>query len=158
MAGLVAAIAALCQFARFLRWGTRHTLRQPIVWVLHLAYAWLPVGLALKAVALLAGAAFAAFWLHALTVGALSTMILAVMTRASLGHTGRPLIVDPLITLAYLLLTAAALVRVFGLSALRLSYLVVISWSALFWTTAFALFVIIYAPIFWKPRVDGKSG
>ena len=62
---------------------------------LHLGYAWLPLGLALKAVALLSGAAFAAFWLHALTIGALTTMILAVMTRASLGHTGAPILWSP---------------------------------------------------------------
>ncbi|NNM60726.1 MAG: hypothetical protein HKM03_00995 [Steroidobacteraceae bacterium] len=61
--------------------------------MLHLAYAWLPVGLAMKAAALLGGFAIAAFWLHALTIGALSTMILGMMTRVSLGHTGRALIV-----------------------------------------------------------------
>jgi uncharacterized protein involved in response to NO len=158
VAGVVAGFAACVQAVRLLQWATWRTLRQPIVWVLHLSYAWLPVGLALKAIALLSGASIAAFWLHALTIGALTTMILAVMTRASLGHTGRPLIANPLITLAYLLLTAAAAVRVFGLSALRLNYLVVIIWSALFWTLAFALFVIVYAPILWGPRADGKAG
>ena len=84
-------------------------------------------------------------------------MIVAVMTRASLGHTGRALIVDPLVTLAYLLLTAAALVRVFGLFA-ELNYPAVIVLAALCWTTAFALFVGVYAPILWRPRIDGKPG
>lgn len=158
LAGAIAGATAIVQAARLLQWAPWRTLRQPIVWVLHLSYAWLPVGLALKAVALWSGAAFAAFWLHALTIGALSTMILAVMTRASLGHTGRALIVDPVITLAYLLLTAAALVRVFGLGAFHLNYPVVILWSALFWTVAFALFVVVYAPILWGPRADGKVG
>jgi uncharacterized protein involved in response to NO len=83
---------------------------------------------------------------------------MAVMTRASLGHTGRPLAVDPLITVAYLLLSAAAAIRVFGLSPLRLNYPVVIVWSALFWTMAFAIFVRVYSPILWGPRVDGKPG
>jgi len=158
IAGTIAGATAIVQAARLLQWAPWRTLRQPIVWVLHLSYAWLPVGLALKAVALWSGAAFAAFWLHALTIGALATMILAVMTRASLGHTGRALIVDPLITLAYLLLTAAALMRVFGLAAFRLNYPVVIICSALFWTVAFALFVAVYAPILWGPRADGKVG
>jgi uncharacterized protein involved in response to NO len=134
------------------------TLRQPIVWVLHLAYAWIPVGLALKAAALLGGYAIAAFWLHALTVGALTTMILAVMTRAALGHTGRPLAVHPAIVIAYLSLTASALVRVFGLSPFGLSYPWVIVWAAVFWTAAFALFVWVYAPILWGPRADGNPG
>ena len=158
IAGVIAGVAAAVQAVRLLQWGTIRTLRQPIVWVLHVGYAWLPVGLALKAVALLTGAAFAAFWIHALTIGALTTMIMAVMTRASLGHTGRSLQVDPLITVAYLLLSAAAAMRVFGLSPFRLNYPVVIAWSAFFWTTAFAIFVGVYSPILWKPRVDGKPG
>lgn len=158
LGGWVAAVAALVQAARLLQWATWRTLRLPIVWVLHLGYAWLAVGLGLKAVALLSGAALGAFWLHALTIGALTTMIVAVMSRASLGHTGRALVVHPLTTLAYLLLTGAALIRVFGLSAFHTSYVAVIVLAALCWCTAFALFVGVYAPILWQPRPDGKSG
>ncbi len=158
VSGAIAAIAAMAQGARLMQWRTLRTLRQPIVWILHLAYAWLPIGLALKAAAMLGGYAIAAFWLHALTIGALTTMVTAVMTRASLGHTGRPLIVHPLITVAYALLTAAAVVRVFGLSGFGLSFPSVIVWSALLWTTAFALFVGVYLPILWGPRADGKPG
>ena len=100
IAGVIAALAAVIQVARLAQWRTLQTLRQPIVWVLHLAYVWLPLGLTLKAAALLTGAAPAAFWLHALTIGAAATMILAVMTRASLGHTGRPLVVRPVVAVA----------------------------------------------------------
>jgi uncharacterized protein involved in response to NO len=157
LAGAAAGLAALAQAARLGQWGGWHTRRQPIVWVLHLSYAWLPVGLALKTIALLWGPAFAAFWLHGLTIGVLATMTLAVMTRASLGHTGRPLIVDPLITLAYLLLTAAAVIRVFGL-AFGLNYPSVIVLAALCWSVAFGIFLVIYAPILWRPRIDGKTG
>jgi uncharacterized protein involved in response to NO len=158
LAGVLAAIAALIQGWRLAQWGTLRTLRQPIVWVLHLAYLWLPVGLALKAVALLKGPAFSAFWLHALTIGALSTMILAVMTRAALGHTGRALVVHPLTTASYLLLTGAAIIRVFGLATPRVTYPMVIAGAALLWTAAFLLFVVVYAPILCRPRIDGKSG
>jgi uncharacterized protein involved in response to NO len=158
LAGVMAGVAAVLQGLRLLQWASWRTLRLPIVWVLHLSYAWLPLGLALKAVALLSGAAFAAFWLHALTIGALTTMIVGVMTRASLGHTGRPLTVDPLITLAYLLLTGAAVIRVFGLAGFGLNYPSVIVLAALCWTVAFALFVAVYAPILWRPRIDGKPG
>jgi len=118
----------------------------------------LPIGLTLTAVALLTGAAPAAFWLHALTIGAAATMTLAVMTRASLGHTGRPLIVDPVIALAYLLLTAAALVRIFGLAILRIPYPEVILVAAFLWTAAFILFTWIYAPMLLALRADGKPG
>jgi uncharacterized protein involved in response to NO len=158
LAGVIAGVAAIVLGMRLLQWRTLRTLRQPIVWILHLAYAWLPIGLALKAASMLGGYAFAAFWLHALTIGALTTMVTAVMTRAALGHTGRALIVHPLITTTYVLLTAAALVRVFGLSGLGLSFPLVVVWSALFWTTAFALFVGVYLPILCAPRADGKPG
>jgi uncharacterized protein involved in response to NO len=114
--------------------------------------------LGLKAAALLGGYAVAAFWLHALTIGALTTMITAVMTRASLGHTGRPLNVTPLITLAYLLLTAATIIRVFGVSWTGMSYPLVIAVTAIFWTASFLLFVGVYSPILWGPRADGKPG
>ena len=157
-AGAIAAAAAVIQAVRLSQWRTLRTLRLPIVWVLHLAYAWLPVGFALKALALLTGVAFSAFWLHALTIGAVATMILAVMTRASLGHTGRPLRIDPLISLAYLLLTAAALMRVFGLAWFGLAYPIIIFLAALLWTAAFALFLWEYAPILVRARVDGKPG
>jgi uncharacterized protein involved in response to NO len=85
-------------------------------------------------------------------------MITAVMTRASLGHTGRALVVHPLTTVGYVMLTAAALVRVFGLTALRLSYPQVVVLAASFWTISFAFFVGVYAPILWGPRADGKPG
>ena len=158
IAGAIAALAAVIQAVRLAQWQTLKTLRQPIVWVLHLAYVWLPIGLALKALALLSGAAPAAFWLHALTIGAAATMILAVMSRASLGHTGRPLVLDPVIALAYLLLTAAALVRVFGLTVFRIAYPEVILVAAFLWTAAFVLFAWIYTPMLLAPRADGKPG
>jgi uncharacterized protein involved in response to NO len=157
VAGGIAVCAAVIQILRLAQWRTLLTLRQPIVWILHLAYVWLPVGLALKAAALLGGYAIAAFWLHALTMGALTTMIVAVMTRASLGHTGRPLRVHPLTTLAYALLIAAAVIRVFGLSVPGMSYPMVIAAAATFWTASFVLFIGVYGPILWGPRVDGKS-
>ena len=158
VAGWVALAAALVQAVRLLQWRSLHTLRIPIVWVLHLAYAWLPVGLALKSLAILRGAVYAAFWLHALTIGVLATMILAVMTRATLGHTGRPLAIAPSIAAAYLLLAAAAIVRVFGLLWWPHNYPAVVVVSGLLWTGAFVVFVAVYAPMLWSPRVDGKPG
>ena len=158
IAGWIAGAAAVVQAVRLAQWRSLRTLRQPIVWILHLAYVWLPIGLTLKAAALLGGYAVAAFWLHALTIGALTTMITAVMTRASLGHTGRPLNVPPLITVAYLLLTAATIVRVFGVSWPGMRYPLVIAVTAIFWTASFLLFVGVYSPILWGPRADDKPG
>ena len=156
-AGVCALAAAVIQAVRLLQWQGLRTFRLPIVWVLHVAYAWLPLGLALKAAALLTGAPFAAFWLHALTIGAAATMIVAVITRASLGHTGRPLRVGPPTVLAYLLLTAAGVVRTFG-PGVAVPYAVTIALTAVLWTGAFALFLGVYAPMLLTPRADGKAG
>ena len=149
--------AAIAQGARLAQWQGWRTLDEPIVWILHLAYAWLPFGLALKALAILTGMTAAAFWLHALTIGALATMILGVMTRVSLGHTGRPLRIRPLVTLAYLLVSGAALVRVLGAWLPGLDYPAVIVLSAALWTAAFAFFLWVYGPILLTPRVDPRS-
>jgi len=107
VAGL-AALAALILLARMRRWHSLATLKQPILWILHLGYLWLPAGLALEATAVFAGwpAPFAA--MHGLTAGAIGVMVLAVASRAGLGHSGRPLKVGPAITLAYVLILAAA--------------------------------------------------
>jgi uncharacterized protein involved in response to NO len=129
----------------------------PIVWVLHLAYAWLPLGLALKALSLLTGAAIAAYWLHALSIGAIATMIVAVMTRASLGHTGRPLQAHRLTVVAYVLLALAAVVRVFGPALHDQAYPMVVVCSAALWTAAFALFLWIYGPILLGPSVNPRA-
>jgi len=156
-AGVIALAAAVIQGLRLAQWGSWRTLRMPIVWVLHLAYLWLPVGLSLKAIALLASFSFAAFYLHALAIGAAAMMIVAVMTRASLGHTGRALTVSPPTACAYSLLAAAALVRVLGPTGFALPFRWVILIAASLWTAAFVIFLIVYAPILLSPRADGRA-
>jgi len=157
-AGVTAACAALLLGLRLARWHGHRTLGEPILWVLHVAYAWLPVALALKAAWLLGGFAYASGWLHALTIGAFSTMVLAVMSRASLGHTGRPLVAPKSAACAYLLVTAAALTRVFAPALFPGGGFAWIAAAAALWTTAFALFLIAYAPILCMRRADGKPG
>jgi uncharacterized protein involved in response to NO len=156
-AGIIAGVAAVSHLIRLAQWRSTATLKLPILWILHVSYAWLPLGLALKSVALLKGYAISAFWLHALTVGALATMIMGVMTRAALGHTGRVLEVGPLTISGYFALLLAAIIRVFGLSA-GLSYPLVIALSGSLFIAAFACFLIEYTPILWGPRADGKPG
>lgn len=155
---LIALLTALAHALRIAGWQPLKTLSEPLVWVLHGAYLWLPIGLCLKALWLLTGATWAVHWPHALGAGAAATMILAVMTRASLGHTGRPLLVPKIIALAYGLLIAAAVVRVFGQVLLPLDYLHVIACAAILWIAAFLLYAIVYTPILLRPRVDGKPG
>ena len=156
LTGVLAAIAAGAHALRLSGWRVRGTWREPILWVLHLGYAWMPIGLGLKAVWVLTGMTWSAHWLHALTLGTFSTMILAVMTRASLGHTGRPLIVSRTTAASYLFLTAAVAVRV-GAPAVADYFTSVLVAGAL-WAVAFALYLAVYAPILWCPRADGKPG
>jgi uncharacterized protein involved in response to NO len=155
---VIAALAAVAHAIRLSGWRSFKTRGESILWVLHVGYAWLPVGLALKACYLLGLAPWAAKWQHALTIGLFGTMILAVMTRASLGHTGRPLVVSRVITAAYLLLTACALIRVFGGAILPAHYLPVVFASAGLWVLAFVLYLWVYTPILTGPRADGKTG
>ena len=124
----------------------------PIVFVLHVGYAWIAIALALKALWILAGAPWAVNWLHAQTAGLFGTMILAVATRVALGHTGRPLVVRPAITVAYALVAAAALVRIFGPALLPLGAVHVLACAAVLWAAAFGIFLVVYVPILFAPR------
>jgi uncharacterized protein involved in response to NO len=157
-AGVLAAIAAAAHAVRLAGWRSFRVRGEPILWVLHVAYAWVPIALALKSAWLLGDAGFATKWQHALTYGAFGTMILAVMTRASLGHTGRPLVVTRSIAVAYVLLTAGAVLRVFGGALVPEHYLLTLSASGLAWSAAFAIFVWVYGPILMSPRIDGRQG
>lgn len=156
--GLLAAAVALLHAIRLSGWRTLRVIDRPILWVLHAAYAWLPLGFALKAAALLAGAGWAQWWQHAFGIGVFATMILAVMTRASLGHTGRPLVVSPGIALAYGLATLAALVRVAAPALWPEGYLLTLIVAGALWTGAFAIFLWVYGPILASPRADGRPG
>jgi uncharacterized protein involved in response to NO len=150
--GALAALAALAHLLRLARWRGERTGAEPLVWILHLAYAWLPVGFALLAIA----AAFPAqapmsAAIHALTTGAMTTMMLAMMTRAALGHTGRRLHAGPGTTAVYALITAAAIGRV-AAPLLPGAYLALLNASAVVWALAFLLYLACYAPILLGPR------
>ena len=157
-AGLLALALAMLHGWRLSGWRSLRARGEPILWVLHLGYAWLPAGFALKATFLLTGAAWSGYWLHAFAIGAVATMILAVMTRASLGHTGRPLAVGRPVAVAYVLLCTAALIRVLGPGVWPGDYFHVLLASGSCWTSAFAIFLVVYAPILLRPRADGRRG
>ncbi len=150
-------IAAILHSARLSHWWRREILELPLIWSLHLGYAFLPLGFALEAAAahgLVPGTA----GIHALGSGAVGLMILAVMTRASLGHTGRRPTTPPLAVLAYLLVAAGALLRVIAaIGAGDVTQLLLIA-GGLAWAGGFAAFVAGYAGILIKPRVDGRPG
>ncbi|MBV9153847.1 MAG: NnrS family protein [Alphaproteobacteria bacterium] len=106
--GIAALLAAVFNGARLAGWRGERTLRSPILWVLHLGYTWLVLGLFLKAIAVLTDTIPETAALHALTAGAMGTMLLAVMSRAGLGHTGRALKAHPATVGSYLLISIAA--------------------------------------------------
>jgi uncharacterized protein involved in response to NO len=112
--GGLAILVAVLHGLRLSGWRSLRTRGDPMLWVLHLAYAWLPLGFALKGLTLLGNAAWGQHWQHAFGIGAIATMILAVSTRTALGHTGRPLLVGRPIVAAYLLLALAGALRVAG--------------------------------------------
>lgn len=152
--GVLAAAAALAALLRLLCWQGHRTLRVPLLWVLQLGMAWLVAGLALKS-----AAAFElvpeSMALHALGAGAAATMILAVMTRATLGHTGRPLVAVPGSTAAYLAVAGGALLRV--LVPVFPDQVVFLTVAAgLAWSAGFAAFLWLYGGMLLNPRPDGR--
>jgi uncharacterized protein involved in response to NO len=154
----VAGIAAVANGWRFLRWGFQYSAALPLLWSLHLAYAFIPLGflfLALYGLGLLDNVSAA---LHSFTVGSIGGMILAMISRVTLGHTGRLLQPPRLMTLAYLLIILAAVVRVL----LPAGWPALASWgvgiAGLSWLLAYGIYVFFYGPMLVKPRVDGAPG
>ncbi|HEX3096548.1 MAG TPA: NnrS family protein [Usitatibacter sp.] len=153
----VALVAAIANAARLALWRPWRTVRAPLVWVLHAAYAWIPVHLALRACAAL-GVIAPQFAIHALTIGAIGGMTIGMMTRTARGHTGRPLRADRWEIACYVLVQLAAVVRVFGGLALPRAYLWTVLASAACWSLAFGIYAVRYWPILSRPRIDGKPG
>lgn len=150
-------VAALLHVFRLLRWKPLRTRSRPILWVLHLAYAWLPIGLVLLALAQL-GVVGVSTGIHALAVGATGGLIIGMMTRTARGHTGRPLQASRLEVAAYVLVACAAVSRVL-LPLLAPQQLVV--WlvaAAAAWGMAFALYLLVFSPWLVTARLDGKDG
>ena len=144
--GVLAFAAALVHGFRLSRWKGFATTSNPLLFVLHVAYLWLPVGYALLGCAVFGWVFAPTAALHALTMGAIGGIVLAVTTRVALGHTGRPLHAARLTVLAYWVFMLAVLIRVFGpLSGT--GYLLMIDLSAAGWMLAFALFTWVYWPI-----------
>jgi uncharacterized protein involved in response to NO len=151
--GILALVAALSHAVRLARWRGLATTSEPLLFVLHVAYLWLPMGYALTALAAFGLVFPATAALHALTMGAIGNMILAVTSRVALAHTGRPLHAPRLIVISYAILNAAVIARV--LSPLNPSlYVDMIDLSALGWIVTFAIFTGVYWPVLTRPRVD----
>lgn len=156
--GALFAVAALAHFVRVLRWKIWLTFRVPLLWSLHIAYWFIPLGLALLAAHYWGAEITRSTAMHALTAGAMGNMILAMMARVSLGHSGRPLQPKPIMSLAFALMVIAGLTRVLGVSVWpqwTTDWLLISSYA---WTAALLIFVMVYVRIFLTPRADGNPG
>ncbi|MCC6947731.1 MAG: NnrS family protein [Bradyrhizobiaceae bacterium] len=144
LAGALLMLAGILHAARLARWAGDRTLSDRLVFILHVAYAFVPLGFLLVGSSILwPDAVPASAGIHAWTAGAIGTMTLAVMTRASLGHTGQPLAASAGTQAIYAFVVIAALARVFASWGFTLELLHV---AALSWAAAFAGFALLYGP------------
>ncbi|AGW94830.1 MULTISPECIES: NnrS family protein [Cupriavidus] len=157
LAAALSLLAAAVLAVRVAGWRGYAVGNRPLLWVLHLAYAWLPVALALQALGAL-GLVMAGLATHAFTVGVLGVAIIAMITRTALGHTGRMLAAGRAETAAYWLVAAAAVLRVFGPMLWPAGYLHWVWGAGACWVAGFALYALTYAARLMRPRVDGKPG
>ncbi|MBT8102911.1 MAG: NnrS family protein [Gammaproteobacteria bacterium] len=150
-------IAAVSQAFRLAFWQPQLTARNPLLWMMPVAYSWVPIALFMRALAPY-GTVSQGTWIHALTMGAISGLMLAMMMRSALGHTGRPLAASGMDMTAFLLLQLAAIVRVtaglFGTSLYEPLVIV----SGVLWMAAFGAFLARYLPMLIRPRIDGRPG
>lgn len=152
-----ASLAAVLHAVRLAGWRPLATRTIPLLWVLHLSYAWLPIGLALMA-------AWALGWLaaplavHAFGLGVIGGLVIGMITRTAMGHTGRMLVTDSGEVWMYLLVHAAVVVRVLAplvAPGLYLSWLVL---ASVLWSAGFALYLVVYGPRLIRARIDGREG
>ncbi len=156
--GVAALFAAGAHAVRLWTWDPAATRGRPILWILHLSYAWIPVGFLLLASALFGLAGTRALALHAFVVGAMGGMIIGMITRTARGHTGMALDVGRAETASFVLLHVGAVVRVFVPLLLPSAYGWAIVMSAICWSLAFAIYVVVYWPLLSRARIDGKPG
>ena len=142
--GALLAVAGVMQAIRLSRWCGWYSLVEPLVFILHLGYAWLAIGVSLLGLANLVPAISNLAVLHALTTGAFATMMLAVMTRATLGHSGQALTANRKTVLIFVAVTTGAIVRVLSSLFPGQTWLLT---AGLLWASAFLMFALVYGPM-----------
>jgi uncharacterized protein involved in response to NO len=154
---VVLALASVLQTRRLLGWRSVMTMRRPILWILHAAYAWIPIGLGLLALAQI-GLVTVSAGVHALAVGATGGLIIGMITRTARGHTGRPVQASRAEVLAYALVMCAAALRVFVPLLAPSLYIASLIAAAVAWSAAFLIYLWIFTPWLMQARLDGKDG
>ena len=153
----VLALAALLQAWRLRGWRSQLSLNRPVLWILHAAYAWVPLGLGLLALAQLGWLPVTA-GVHALAVGLSGGWIIGLMPRTARGQTGRPVLASRLEVLAYALVMSAAVLRVLLPLLAPSLYAAWLIAAALAWSAAFLIYLWIFTPWLMQTRLDGKDG
>jgi uncharacterized protein involved in response to NO len=153
-----AIVAAMLLLVRWALCSPLATWRNPILWSLHAALVWLPIGYSLRAYSAIDASVTATLGIHALTIGVIGGLTLAMMTRTARGHTGRILKASLTETCAYVFIIGGAAVRVLMPLILPTLYLESVLLSAALWTLAFCLYLKVFAPWLLSARIDGKPG
>lgn len=151
------AAAGAAVLGRMVPWGALKTLKSPILWVLHVGHAWIGVGFLLYGIAIV-GAVAGTVGLHAMTAGAIGTLTIGMMARVARGHTGRELKVSLPTAVAFVMVSAAAVVRVGGPIVLPTAWHNTMLVSGVLWAVAFAIYLVVFTPILTAPRPDGRPG
>ena len=152
--GLAAGISCIIHALRMRHYHTVKALEDPLLWILHAGYGWLVVGLALLSLTGFDQLETRAV-LHALTAGCMGSMILGMICRVTLGHTGRELKVGVITTLSFYAIQAVAMMRVFGPMFVPKHTTEWIVYSALIWVLCFSGYILVYTKMLFSSRPDG---
>ncbi len=155
--GCVALLAAAANALRLISWRGWRVRREPLLWILHLAYGFIALALFARALYLFGFMSGPSFWHHAIGVGAIGLLIAGVITRVSMGHTGRPLVLLPAAAIIYYSLIGAAVLRL-AVSLGLVGYAWGIALAAAGWVLGYGMFVSLYGPLLLRPRPDGRPG
>ncbi|MCB0406334.1 MAG: NnrS family protein [Bdellovibrionales bacterium] len=157
--GAIAIVAGMGNLVRLFGWGGHRTARSPILWVLHVGYLFIGIGLVLRGFSLSFGISRFALTLHLLMAGAMGTLVLGMVTRVALGHTGRPLRATAAIGVAYALVIFAALIRVFVPWLFPKLNGSAVTVAGILWCVAYGIYLATFGAVLARPRLpDSLSG
>jgi len=154
-ASTVAGVAAI---ARMWHWGTQHTARHPLLWILHLGHAWIALALLLPIIGLAGVPRIGLAQTHAFAVGGVGTLILGMMARVAIGHTGRPLVAPTLTAVAFVVFTVGATLRAIAPVIWPDRLIGLLDAAGTCWVVAFALYLAAHGPMLCSSRPDGRPG
>lgn len=155
---VVALLAGIAVAARQITWGGQYTLKKPILWVLHVGHAWIAIGFILRALAIWLPQVSSSASTHALTVGSIGMLIIGMMVRVSLGHTGRTISASKMMSASFIAVALAAFGRTFLPIIAPTYYIEWVVLSGALFALAFLAFMAEFTPILTAPRPDGKPG